>query len=124
MAPPGRQPVTLPGQIAERIFAASASGEFAPGERISEDRLAATLEVGRGPVREALRILERCSVVCIESTRSRGTLVSAPQAGNFDAAAAAIDELIDASNTEAVRQLRAASQTDPRPAAGLTFAPT
>jgi DNA-binding GntR family transcriptional regulator len=232
--PHGRQLMTLPEQIAERILAAIASGEFAPGERIHEDRLAAMLEVSRGPVREALRILEKDSVVriqphrgthvtqlsiqevsdifeirldlagamlrrltrcdeafvamldtevrelerladkpgasddyliishrlgraladyCgnrrraefleslarqtrryamlglastarrIESVRSWRALVSALQAGDFDAASTAIEALIGASHTEAVRQLRAASQTDTRPAAGLALAP-
>jgi DNA-binding GntR family transcriptional regulator len=60
---------TLPEQIAERIFMAIASGEYAPGERIREETLAEQFEVSRGPVREALRILEKDSVVDIVPNR-------------------------------------------------------
>ena len=65
----GRQLMTLPEQIAERIFAAIANGEYAPGERIREETLAEQFEVSRGPVREALRILEKDSVVRILPNR-------------------------------------------------------
>jgi DNA-binding GntR family transcriptional regulator len=64
-----RQLMTLPDQIAERIFTAIASGEYAPGDRIREEALAEQLEVSRGPVREALRILEKDSVVRILPNR-------------------------------------------------------
>ncbi|MDM0117145.1 GntR family transcriptional regulator [Variovorax sp. J22R133] len=61
--------MTLPGQIAERIFAAVVDGEYAPGDRIREEMLAEQFEVSRGPVREALRILEKDSVVRILPNR-------------------------------------------------------
>ncbi|RZL89300.1 MAG: GntR family transcriptional regulator [Variovorax sp.] len=67
--PAGRQLMTLPEQIAERIFAAIANGEYLPGERIREEMLAEQFEVSRGPVREALRILEKDSVVRILPNR-------------------------------------------------------
>jgi len=54
---------TLPEQIAERIYAAIVAGEFVPGERIREEALAEVFQVSRGPIREALRILEKDSVV-------------------------------------------------------------
>ncbi len=54
---------TLPEQIAEHIYAAIVGGEYQPGERIREEALAESFGVSRGPVREALRILERDSVV-------------------------------------------------------------
>jgi DNA-binding GntR family transcriptional regulator len=60
---------SLPEQIAERIFTAIAGGEYAPGERIREEALAEEFEVSRGPVREALRILEKDSVVRILPNR-------------------------------------------------------
>ncbi|MDM0015782.1 GntR family transcriptional regulator [Variovorax sp. J22P168] len=66
---PIRQLQTLPEQIAERIFAAIANGEYAPGERIREETLAEQFEVSRGPVREALRILEKDGVVRILANR-------------------------------------------------------
>jgi DNA-binding GntR family transcriptional regulator len=65
----GRQLRTLPEQIAERIFTAITNGEYAPGERIREEALSEQFEVSRGPVREALRILEKDSVVCILPNR-------------------------------------------------------
>ena len=68
-AKPGRQLKTLPEQIAERIFTAIASGEYEPGERIREEALAEQFDVSRGPVREALRILEKDSVVNILPNR-------------------------------------------------------
>jgi DNA-binding GntR family transcriptional regulator len=67
--PISRQLQTLPEQIAERIFTAIAAGEYAPGERIREEALAEQFEVSRGPVREALRILEKDSVVRILPNR-------------------------------------------------------
>jgi DNA-binding GntR family transcriptional regulator len=67
--PGGRQLMTLPEQIAEHIFTAIASGEYAPGDRIREEALAEQFEVSRGPVREALRILEKDSVVRILPNR-------------------------------------------------------
>lgn len=60
-APPALR--TLPEQIAERIYAAIVAGEYEPGERIREEALAEAYGVSRGPVREALRILERDGVV-------------------------------------------------------------
>jgi len=65
-----RQLMTLPEQIAERIFTAIANGEYGPGERVREENLAEQFEVSRGPVREALRILEKDSVVRILPNRS------------------------------------------------------
>src|SRR4030095_3963046 len=64
-----RQLMTLPEQIAERIFTAIADGEYAPGDRIREEVLAEQFEVSRGPVREALRILEKDAVVRILPNR-------------------------------------------------------
>ncbi len=61
--------LTLPEQIAERIYAGIVAGEPAPGERIREEELAARFEVSRGPVRQALLILERDAVVRILPNR-------------------------------------------------------
>ena len=61
--------LTLPEQIAERIFERIASGEYAPGARIREATLAVQFDVSRAPVREALRILENDSVVRILPNR-------------------------------------------------------
>jgi DNA-binding GntR family transcriptional regulator len=60
---------SLPEQIAERIYAAIVAGDYLPGERIREEALARAFAVSRGPVREALRILERDSVVRVIANR-------------------------------------------------------
>lgn len=44
--------------VAERIEAAIVSGELAPGSHLSEQALAASLGVSRGPLREAIGRLE------------------------------------------------------------------
>lgn len=44
--------------VAERIEAAIISGQLAPGSKLSEQGLAASLGVSRGPLREAIRRLE------------------------------------------------------------------
>lgn len=44
--------------VTERLEEAIITGEFAPGERIREQVVAATLGVSRGPLREAIRRLE------------------------------------------------------------------
>jgi DNA-binding GntR family transcriptional regulator len=60
---------TLPDQIAERIYASIVSGKYVPGERIREEEVSSNFGVSRGPVREALRILERDSVVRVMPNR-------------------------------------------------------
>src|SRR3712207_6589484 len=44
--------------VAERLEAAIISGELAPGSKLSEQALAKSLGVSRGPLREAIRRLE------------------------------------------------------------------
>ena len=51
--------MTVPEQIAARAGERILDGRLLPGERISEQELADEFQVSRGPVREALRILER-----------------------------------------------------------------
>ena len=55
----------LDEQIAEYLSAQIIRGELEPGERILEARLAEELGVSRGPIREALRILERKRLVVL-----------------------------------------------------------
>lgn len=52
------QAQSLVDVVAERIEAAILSGTLAPGSRLSEQALAASLGVSRGPLREAIRRLE------------------------------------------------------------------
>ncbi len=65
---------SLPEQIAARLSERIVSGAYAPGQRIMEQALAAEFAVSRGPVREALRILERDGLVTILARR--GALVT------------------------------------------------
>lgn len=52
-----RKAQLLKEQVYENLRRAVSSGEFSPGERITEDRICKMLGVSRTPVREALHIL-------------------------------------------------------------------
>lgn len=67
----GSAPLTqsLPEQIATRLSERIVSGTYAPGQRIMEQAVAAEFEVSRGPVREALRLLEKEGLVIILARR-------------------------------------------------------
>lgn len=66
---PSAHTLSLPEQIAERIGVAIIRGEYEPGARIQEQEVAERFDVSRGPVREALRILERDGLVQINARR-------------------------------------------------------
>ncbi|HEX6017631.1 MAG TPA: GntR family transcriptional regulator [Burkholderiaceae bacterium] len=66
---PRGRPLTLPEQIAERITLAILNGDYGPGDRILEIEHAEQFHVSRGPIREALRILEKSGVVTIQAQR-------------------------------------------------------
>lgn len=78
---------SLAEQAAEAIVGGIASGVFKPGERLVETNLAATLQMSRVPLREALKILE-----------AQGILASAPHRGTFVPAFddARIDQICEA----------------------------
>lgn len=61
--------LSLPEQIAARLSERIVSGAYAPGQRIMEQTVAAEFEVSRGPVREALRLLEKEGLVIILARR-------------------------------------------------------
>lgn len=67
----GSTPLTqsLPEQIAARLSERIVSGAYTPGQRIMEQAVAAEFEVSRGPVREALRLLEKEGLVIILARR-------------------------------------------------------
>lgn len=73
---PDRSQLTrsLAEQIAARLSERIVSGEYTPGQRIMEQALAAEFSVSRGPVREALRLLEKDGLVTILARR--GALVT------------------------------------------------
>jgi len=65
--PAGAPPLTrsLPEQIAAQLSRRIAGGAYGPGQRILEQAVAAEFTVSRGPVREALRLLEKEGLVTI-----------------------------------------------------------
>ena len=60
---------SLPEQIAARLSERIVSGAYTPGRRILEQAVAAEFAVSRGPVREALRLLEKEGLVIILARR-------------------------------------------------------
>lgn len=73
---------SLPEQIAARLSERIVSGSYAPGQRIMEQAVAAEFEVSRGPVREALRLLEKDGLVIILARR--GAQVTNPTIGEVN----------------------------------------
>jgi DNA-binding GntR family transcriptional regulator len=69
------QAKSLVDVVAERIEAAIISGALEPGSRLSEQGLAASLGVSRGPLREAIRRLEGRKL--LERTPNIGVRVAA-----------------------------------------------
>jgi DNA-binding GntR family transcriptional regulator len=61
--------LSLPEQIAERIGNDIIHGRYESGARIQEQDVAGSFQVSRGPVREALRILERDGLIQIHARR-------------------------------------------------------
>src|SRR3712207_409844 len=66
---------SLPEIVAERVVEAIRAGDLKPGERIVENQLAKRLGVSRGPLREALKVLEANHLVENRRGRGRGTYV-------------------------------------------------
>jgi DNA-binding GntR family transcriptional regulator len=61
--------LTVSEQIAARVGDRILSGQMPPGARIGEQELADEFRVSRGPIRDALRILEREGLVTILARR-------------------------------------------------------
>jgi len=72
--PEGPQALSLAEQIATQLAEAIVNEEYAPGARIHEVAVSEKFQVSRGPVREALRILENVGLVTIQPRR--GAIVS------------------------------------------------
>jgi DNA-binding GntR family transcriptional regulator len=60
---------TLAEDVTEQLRNAIFRGHFAPGQRLSEEQLARTLGVSRGPIREAFMRLEREGLIASQSNR-------------------------------------------------------
>jgi DNA-binding GntR family transcriptional regulator len=67
----GREAIawTLPEQIAVALGDRILGEQLAPGSRIGEEALAQEFQVSRGPIRDALKILEHAGLVEISSRR-------------------------------------------------------
>ena len=78
------QPRSLRTEAADVIRAAIVAGELPEGTRVNESRLSSQLGISRGPIREALRELER-----------EGRLVSRPNYGTY-VAHSTLEDLIEA----------------------------
>jgi phosphonate utilization transcriptional regulator len=78
-------------ELERRILA----GELEPGDKLTEEDIASTLNVSRGPVREAFRALEQAGLVRTE--KNRGVFVrqvSVEDADEIYEVRAGLDELI------------------------------
>jgi len=64
-----RSATVLSERVAERLWADILSGVYGPGQRLTEEMLSERLGVSRGPVREALRMLETDRVVTLKPRR-------------------------------------------------------
>jgi len=72
----GAQHLPLRDQVLGALRNAIINGDYAPGERLTEDRLATDFGVSRNPVREALRVAETEGFVVI--LPRRGAVVASP----------------------------------------------
>src|SRR5581483_4682983 len=67
LIPPSKR--TLAEAVTEQLRDAIFNGHFAPGQPLSEEQLAKTLSVSRGPIREALVQLEREGLIATRANR-------------------------------------------------------
>jgi DNA-binding GntR family transcriptional regulator len=87
--------LTIPEQIAARTGDRIISGALAPGDRVVEHDLAAEFAVSRGPVREAIRILEREGLVTIMARRGAVvTVLSAEEVSELFEVRSGLFELV------------------------------
>ena len=61
--------VSLVEQVLTRLEALFAAGAFRPGERLNEARLAADMQISRGPLREAARMLAQRGWLVTQANR-------------------------------------------------------
>lgn len=86
----GERTRTIPEQIADHVGNAIINGEYQNGERIREQELATLYNVSRGPVREAIRVLEQ-----------RGLVNFFPRRGAY-VVGVTLDTIVELFNTRAV----------------------
>ena len=73
--------LTVPEQVAAKVGDRIIGGQLAPGARIGEQELADEFVISRGPVREAIRILEREGLVVV--LPRRGAVVTSLSAAEL-----------------------------------------
>ncbi|GAA1991105.1 GntR family transcriptional regulator [Amycolatopsis minnesotensis] len=96
----------LADEVADRIREAIFSGAYAPGVPLREVDLSGVLQVSRGPVREALRVLEREGLVhCAWHRGTTVTTLSAEDVAELDSLRGALEDL-------AVRQVVATASDE------------
>lgn len=66
---PSKLTCMLPEQIANKLAEGIIRGIYVPGQHLQETALAKTFGVSRGPIRDALRILEQERLVKSQETR-------------------------------------------------------
>ena len=80
LSPPLKR--TLANEVTASIREAILGGRLAPGARLREESLASSMNVSRGPVREAIVQLQREGLVVVQ--RNRGTFVARLSAGDVE----------------------------------------
>jgi DNA-binding GntR family transcriptional regulator len=78
----GSQHLPLRDQVLAALRKGIISGDYPPGERLTEDRLAEDFGVSRNPIREALRVAEAEGFVVI--LPRRGAVVASPSSSTID----------------------------------------
>src|SRR5436305_4331751 len=78
--PVAAQPALI-DQVHDRLVAAIADGTLAPGERVTQEEIAARLGVSRQPVSHVLQILRRRGLLI--ETGKRGLVVAPLDAGRL-----------------------------------------
>ncbi|MET9450413.1 GntR family transcriptional regulator [Streptomyces cinerochromogenes] len=92
MAPARRR--GLAEEVADRIREAVFDGTYAPGAQLREVELSGDMDVSRGPVREALRLLEREGLVhCAWHRGTTVTTLSATDVEELDSLRGALEDL-------------------------------
>jgi DNA-binding GntR family transcriptional regulator len=76
---PSRLTLSLPEQIANKLAEEIITGVYSPGQRLQEIALAQQFSVSRGPIRDALRIIEREGLVVIQPRRGASVATMTPQ---------------------------------------------
>lgn len=101
--PVGAAPLLSSERVADYLRTAILAGEFAPGERIRQEDIAARLGASRLPVREALRMLAAEGLT--EHTANKGSRVPMLDAAELDIVYRMRERLEPLALTESLRHL-------------------